>query len=238
VDAGIFHALHVAWLSEICKTLNRGLLPEGYYALPEQHTGRSITELAGSYARPPAGDMGGTTVSEAPPKVRRHETIQRSTTARRRTLAVRYVGGHRLTAVVEILLPLNKARAMQVEAIAAKAVDALDAGVHLLVVDLFPPGSHDPYGMHGVICQRLEGSDEPYDLPADEPLKLAAFAAGSPVEIYLEHVGVGAALPDMPLFIRPDRYVSVPLEPTYQAAYAGIPAFWRDVLEGRPPQSF
>ena len=38
----------------------------------------------------------------------------------------------------------------------------------------------------------------------------------------------------MPLFLRPDRYVNVPLEPTYQAAYQGMPAFWRDVLEGLP----
>jgi hypothetical protein len=55
------------------------------------------------------------------------------------------------------------------------------------------------------------------------------------VEIYLEHVAVGAALPQMPLFLRPDRYVNVPLEPTYQAAYRGLPAFWRAVLEGPSP---
>jgi hypothetical protein len=42
----------------------------------------------------------------------------------------------------------------------------------------------------------------------------------------------------MALFLRPDRYVQVPLEPTYQAAFRGMPAFWRDVLEGRPPQTF
>ena len=55
-------------------------------------------------------------------------------------------------------------------------------------------------------------------------------------EVYLEHVAVGAALPEMPLFLRLDRHVNVPLEPTYQAAYRGMPAFWRDVLEGRSPQ--
>jgi hypothetical protein len=49
-------------------------------------------------------------------------------------------------------------------------------------------------------------------------------------------VWVGATLREMPLFLRPDRYVNVPLEPTYQGAYRGMPAFWRDVLEGRPPQ--
>ncbi len=51
------------------------------------------------------------------------------------------------------------------------------------------------------------------------------------VEIYVEHVALGALLPDMALFLRPDRYINVPLEPTYQAAYRGMPAFWREVLE-------
>jgi len=36
----------------------------------------------------------------------------------------------------------------------------------------------------------------------------------------------------MPLFLAPDRYVDVPLEATYQAAHSGMPAFWRNVLEG------
>jgi hypothetical protein len=34
----------------------------------------------------------------------------------------------------------------------------------------------------------------------------------------------------MPLFLTPDVYVDVPLEPTYQAAWEGMPAYWRDVL--------
>lgn len=73
--------------------------------------------------------------------------------------------------------------------------------------------------------------------PADEPLTLASYAAGRQVEVYVEHLAVGAALPEMPLFLRPDRYVNVPLEATYQEAYRGMPGFWRDVLEGRqPPQ--
>jgi hypothetical protein len=36
----------------------------------------------------------------------------------------------------------------------------------------------------------------------------------------------------MPLFLPPDRYINVPLEPTYQAAYSGVPGFWRNELEG------
>ncbi len=52
VDAGIFHALRVAWVPEIQKTLNRGLLPEGYYALAEQHAGRAIADVLTLHASP------------------------------------------------------------------------------------------------------------------------------------------------------------------------------------------
>src|SRR3954447_8617745 len=34
VDAGIFHAFHHGWIEELSRRLNRGLLPEDYYALP------------------------------------------------------------------------------------------------------------------------------------------------------------------------------------------------------------
>ncbi|HUY36804.1 MAG TPA: hypothetical protein VMV69_28985 [Pirellulales bacterium] len=57
----------------------------------------------------------------------------------------------------------------------------------------------------------------------------------SRLEIYLEHVAVGAALPAMPLFLDQDAYVTVPLESAYEAAYRGVPEIWRDVLEGPAP---
>jgi hypothetical protein len=64
------------------------------------------------------------------------------------------------------------------------------------------------------------------------PLTLASYVAGPPVEIYLQHLAVGIPLTEMPLFMRPDRYINVPLEATYQSTYHGTPAFWRDMLEG------
>ena len=127
-------------------------------------------------------------------------------------MAIRHVSGHRLVALLEVVSPANKDRPRTVEDFAAKAVEALDAGIHLLLVDLFPPGPCDPHGMHGLVRQCLDQCDEPYDLPADEPLTLASYAAGPQVEVYLEHLAVGAALPAMPLFLNPDRYINVPLE--------------------------
>jgi hypothetical protein len=38
----------------------------------------------------------------------------------------------------------------------------------------------------------------------------------------------------MPLFLTADTYVPVPLEATYQAAWDGLPAYWRDVLTAAP----
>jgi hypothetical protein len=35
----------------------------------------------------------------------------------------------------------------------------------------------------------------------------------------------------MPLFLRPDRHVPVPLEETYQTAWQNVPQRWRQVLE-------
>jgi hypothetical protein len=135
-------------------------------------------------------------------------------------------------ALIEIVSPANKDRQKHIEEFAQKVVDALKADVHVLLVDLFPPGRFDPFGIHGVVRQLLDDSEEPYDLPANERLTLASYVADPTVEIYLEHLAPGSVLAEMPLFLTPDHYVGAPLEPTYMAAYRGMPAFWRDVLEG------
>lgn len=240
VDAGIFHDFHTGWIVQLRTLLKAGLLPDGYYALAEQHAGERIADVLTSHASPSARNehtfspaVGGTLVAEAPPRVRRRLTVELRPLTRPRTIAIRHVTGHQLVAMIEIVSPGNKDRAKHIEAFGAKAADALEEGVHLLVVDLFPPGRYDPEGIHGVIRQWLAPSDESYDLPVNEPLTLAAYAAGTQVDVYLEHLAVGERLTDMPLFLDRDHYVSVPLESTYEATFRGVPAVWRDVLEKR-----
>lgn len=238
VDDGIFHAFHSLWVTQLNDALNNGVLPEGFYALPEQHAGRAIADILTLHAspaalQPPLPTTGGTAVAEAPPRTRRRQRLE--ATARRRSLAIRHVSHHRLIALIEVVSPSNKDRPRSVDDFAGKAASALEWGIHLLLVDLLPPGPHDPRGMHAAILELLNRSAEPYDLPAEEPLTLAGYAAGPHPEAFLEHLAVGSALPDMPLFLDPDRYVNVPLERTYQAAWHGMPQFWRDVLEGRRP---
>jgi len=245
IDAAIFHDFHTAWTAALRSTLNDGLLPQGYYALAEQHAGRAITDILTLHASPEPPerawlppDTGGIAVAEAPPRVRRKHTVEPAALARRRSLAIRHVSGHRLIALIEIVSPANKDRVRHIEELVDKAVSALERGIHLLLLDLIPPGPHDPSGIHGFILECLEQYGDPYILPADAPLTLASYVAGPRVDIYLEHPAVGVPLAEMPLFLRPDRYINVPLEPTYQSTYRGMPAFWREVLEGRPPVAF
>src|SRR6202521_1167581 len=92
VEAGIFHDFHVAWIPEIRKALNGGLLPEGYYALAEQHTGRAIADVLTLHASPASSAplplppaTGGILVAETPPRLSRQQTIDPVALSRRRT---------------------------------------------------------------------------------------------------------------------------------------------------------
>src|SRR5436853_751119 len=74
VDAGIFHAFHHDWITEIARALNRGLLPAEYYALPEQIAGGlgpDVLTLRGPGTSPAVGPPdGGVVLALEPPKVR------------------------------------------------------------------------------------------------------------------------------------------------------------------------
>lgn len=111
-----------------------------------------------------------------------------------------------------------------------KAAAALQAGYHLLILDLWPPGSFDPAGIHGAIWSVM---GENYQAPSDRPLTLAAYAVRAPgmITAYVEPLRVGAMLPDMPLFLTAEQYINVPLERTYAAAWEGVPDRWRRVIE-------
>lgn len=238
VSAGIFHDFHTTWIAHLRSVLNAGLLPAGYYALAEQVASQVVPDvltLQDSWADGTESDQAisqesGTAVATVAPAVAIRDTISEAMllAARRRQVVIRHTTGDRIVALMEIVSPGNKEKRRTVEQFVDKAVGALDEGLHLQILDLFPPGPFDAGGMHGVLWARLGGE---FDPPADKPLTLASYAAAGPVTCYVEPVSVGQSLIDMPLFLRPDRYVNVPLEKTYQLAYEGVPARWKRVIE-------
>ena len=148
---------------------------------------------------------------------------------KRRTIVIRHSSGDRIVALLEILSPGNKSSHRAIESFVEKAIESLYRGYHLTLIDLFPPGPRDPHGIHARIWGEL--GEEAYQLPADEPLTLAAYSAGRPKRAYVEPTAVGRELIDVPVFLTPEGYVNVPLEATYRAAYRGVARRWRDVLE-------
>jgi hypothetical protein len=153
--------------------------------------------------------------------------------AKAKVVAIRHKSGHEVIAVVEIVSPGNKNTRHGLRALVDKATELLRASIHLLVIDLFPPSVRDPQGIHKAIWDEIE--DQPFELPADKPLTLAAYSGGACPEMFVTPVAVGQALPDMPLFLTPEVYINVPLEATYQAVWADVPSFWQDVLTAPPP---
>ena len=118
---------------------------------------------------------------------------------KQRSVAIRHVSGHRLVALIEIISPANKESAESIYRV-KKAASALYLGVHLLAVDAFPPTTRDSRGIHGAIWDSIQSTDQPYDLPLDEPMTLAAYVAGPQIEAYLEHLAVGGIAGNAALF--------------------------------------
>lgn len=108
---------------------------------------------------------------------------------------------HRLgkvVAVVEIVSPGNKGSRAAFRSVVEKMAELLREEINLLVVDLFPPTPRDPQGIHKAIWDEVE--EEPFELPADKPLTIAAYAASPPPMAYVEPVAVGSRCRACPFF--------------------------------------
>jgi hypothetical protein len=251
VGAGIFHDFHTTWLSHIKESLNAGILPEGFYALAEQQTGAfgpdvvalhlGFQDLSGSPPYDPPADSdtdregGMVALAEAPPQVQLAVEAGEETEyyfAKRRSVVIRHSSDDRVVAIIEIVSPANKHSPERVHEFCEKVVTALKEGVHVLIIDLLSNTKAATDGMHGAIWEELLAGD--YTAPAESPLALASYCAKRPVKAFVEPTAVGRELIDMPLFLTPTHYVSVPLAATYQQAYFGVPHRWQSVIELRP----
>ena len=235
VPHGIFHAFHHRWITAISDRLNDGLLPDEYYALPEQQAagfGPDVLTLqAGD--QPPAPDAGGIAAPVRPQTRFTAQTDAEFYRRKKSSIAVRHVSGDEIVAMIEIVSPGNKASAHAFRAFMDKVYELLEHRIHLLIIDPFPPSRRDPKGLHAAIWEAVE--DQSFDPPADKPLTLVSYECDLTTRAYIEPVAVGDVLLDMPLFLEPELHVSIPLEETYAVSWRAMPARWRRALE--PGQS-
>lgn len=197
VDAGIFHAFHLYWIAAIDGALNDGLLPPDYYSLPEQVAGFGNPDVLALQLTSPqvpaetgtngthAVRSGGIAVATVPPKTRfTDHTDDASIVRKTRSVVIRHVSNHRIVAIIEIISPSNKSGKAEIESLVSKAVDFLRNGVHLIILDLFPPDPRNPQRLHPLIWSEFKATD--FQLPNDKPLTLAAYAAGPIKRAFVE----------------------------------------------------
>jgi hypothetical protein len=232
VDAGLFHAFHQHWISALCNALNAGRLPANYFAIPEQVIAGPIPDVVTLEflgAEKPSDGAASLALAAEP---RRTKFVYRAELDRYAKkadqIAIRHPHGD-VVAVIEIVSPGNKASRHMILTFVQKAVTLIRQGIHLLIVDLFPPGRRDPNGLHKLIWDEIQ--EEDFKLPPDKPLTLVSYDAGPTTVANVEPVAVGDPLPDMPLFLRPENAVAAPLEDSYQASWSVFPAPLKKLLE-------
>ena len=92
-----------------------------------------------------------------------------------------------------------------------------------------PPTPRDPNGIHPLIWSEV--TDQPFELPADRPLTVVSHQAAPIKTAYVEPIAVGSPLPAMPLFLKGDFYVNLPLEPTYADTWNVLPKELKRLVE-------
>ena len=243
VVSGVFHDFHQTWITTIKNALNDGLLPEGFYAMVEQIAEGPRPDVIALEAEDvwesASAAVGQTAlaIEEHPPRVQYSEETEEEIYAQAADrVAVRHSSGDRVVAYIELVSPGNKHSEHDIDEFIEKLDEALERGCHLLIIDILPPGKHDPRGMHARFWEHRTGHAHGVD--AERPLGLSAYQA-KPVGEYaivprawFQPVAVGQTLPDMPLFLTANHYINCPLESTYMAAWQGVPKRWKVVLEG------
>jgi hypothetical protein len=239
VPSGLFHHFHQDWSIEIARTLNRGRLPKGLSALVEQRAGRSepdVLTIESLGGRPAFSDAEGGFVALDEPVTR---IVRRSSkeiySQRTNRVVVRHHLG-RIIAAIEIVSPGNKGSRAVLRDFVDKIVELLRGGIHVLVVDLFPPSLRDPFGIHKAIWDEIE--EEDFAFPAGKDRILVSYESSTVRTAFIEPVAAGDSMPDMPLFLAADAHILVPLEETYEATWNASPEEMRVAVEtGKLPAS-
>lgn len=226
-EAGDFHHFHQRWISALSDALNGGVLPPEFMALAEQVSGRPIPDVVTLHARSPRGGAVAIAPASAP-SARVIQKFERINYAKRADRVVIRHGRGRVVAIIEIVSPGNKDSRHAIRSFVEKAADILSQGIHLVVVDLFPPTPRDPQGIHKAIWD--EFGDEPFDFLPEKPLTVASYIGGDLPTAYVESIGVGDHLPAIPLFLTEYDYVPCPLDATYDEAWAVFPRMLKEIV--------
>lgn len=240
VPSGLFHDFHQTWTIQIKMALNSGRLPKGLSAMVEQRAGSKEPDVltVESRLKKPRSDEDNNssvlTLDRPAASIVRRTTKEIYAGRANRIVVKHHLG--RIVAAIEIVSPGNKDSRAAFRDFVEKTIVFLRQGIHLLIVDLFPPSPRDPFGIHKAIWDEIH--EEDFVFPKGKDRILASYEAGGEKVAYVEPVAVGDSLPDMPLFLATGMHIKVPLESTYQSTWNATPEEMRTAVEtGIMPES-
>jgi hypothetical protein len=240
VEARFFHSFSFSWFATISGRLNTGVLPSTHYSLTEnQRDGRTRTFIDLGERDTPFEDRGkpGSLLyaSELPPSTSYHDVGAHPEYADK-VITIRRSAFNDVVAAIRIVAPYTKRSHYKMSQFVGWTVEVLREGISVLIIDLFGPGPQDPHGTHKAIWD--EFVENGFVLPPDTPLTFASYLARPIPEALVDLSSIGSALPDMPLFLDADSYVSVPLAATYDKAFDSEPKHIREILGGKGSGNF
>lgn len=206
VASGLFHHFHQTWSVAISDHLNAGVLPNELMALVEQRIAEKPTATI----------------------IRQSDGEFYSELANR--ILIKHSLGQ-IVAVIEILSPGNKAGRAAIKELVEKVSGLVQNGVHVMLIDLFGPTSRDPNGIHKLVWDEFQVED--FEFPQGKD-RMVVFYEGNPGSVaYIEPVGLGDLLPDMPLILAKKLHIRVPLERIYMETWQKLPQVVKTAVESQ-----
>jgi hypothetical protein len=215
-----WESFHGAWAFEMMATLNRSVLPAGYFAEAQVTLGSRLEVDVASFAEAAGGpeqqrNGGGVAVQAwAPPKTAL--VMPTSFPDDIEVQVFRSDAGASLVAAVELVSPRNKDRPDARRGFAAKCAAYLQRRVGLVVIDVV---TERLANLHDELVALL-GQPEQFLLPAEALLYAVAYRpsrqdTGDQIEIWPYPLAVGEVLPTVPLALRGGPTLPLDLEATY-----------------------
>lgn len=216
-----WRSFHSAWAAAMARLLNQGILPAGYYAVPNvDRDGPMEIDVAalrehGAPAAANGSTVAATWASPAPAVVVAVELPPRDTVE---VQVFADDGDPRLAAAVELVSPRNKDRPQARQAFAVKCVGYLHQGSSIVTVDTVTTRRTD---LNAAILTLL-GVEPDVSMPKSSLAAVSYRAVGreeemQQLQLWPEGLALGQPLPTLPLWIAADFAVPLDLEVSYQA---------------------
>jgi hypothetical protein len=212
-----WESVHSTWATTLAGRLNHGILPAGYYALPQVKFGGQV-EIDVANVQQPSVDPGAATAAWAPPPPGLTALLDFTEVDVIEVRVFRRLGGPQLRGTIELVSPRNKDRPAARLAFATKVASYLNQAIGVLVVDVI---TERQANLHEEIARHLGLALEPWQSPTNlYAIAYRTFPQGDhfQLEAWPEPLRLGEKLPTMPLWLDVDFSIPVPLEETYQAS--------------------